>query len=281
MTVERAIYVAWWAMPRPVIEANRIYFGHETCEHLLPSPRAAAELVAWAESAGMAVTLVTPFLGDGGVKLALKIIERILASCSALEVVFGDWGLLHELRRYPQVQPVLGRLLAVQPVDPRLARIFSENEPATRRAEHLDGTPCTIVREPASPLLKAHLQSAWLCRPDVQRLLQTSFRVERAEVSFPAQGLRLEAIEGWAFSLHADEALLSVMRTCPHSVAQFRTGGPCTLGGCEERETIWHSDQFPAPVLRRGNALYVQTRVTEAAVRSLPVDRLVWRHRQH
>src|SRR5205823_14989805 len=50
---------------------TRLYFGNEFCRYLIPSPPEVQKARATAETAGMAFTLLTPYVPDAGVDALL------------------------------------------------------------------------------------------------------------------------------------------------------------------------------------------------------------------
>lgn len=95
---------------------DRLYAGHETCEHGIPTARVLERVREACVEARVPLTLVLPTLSDQG-------LARAWAAMGAVEpgteVVFNDWGLLAGVRERGLV-PVLGRLLTGAPRDPRI-----------------------------------------------------------------------------------------------------------------------------------------------------------------
>lgn len=86
---------------------DRIYYGHETCERLLPSTAELDSVLERTNKSGRALTLVTPFLTDVGLDMAESLFARLP---SQTEVVCNDWGVVSALREF-DLAPALGRLL--------------------------------------------------------------------------------------------------------------------------------------------------------------------------
>jgi hypothetical protein len=94
---------------------DRLYLGSEFCERRLPGDRRLGEAAALCRERGMALTLVTPYLSDGGVAELSRLLARPGLARVVSEVVFNDWGVPGLLRRHlPGAAPVLGRLLVSQ-----------------------------------------------------------------------------------------------------------------------------------------------------------------------
>jgi len=119
----------------PGAAPSRVYVGNETCERLLPTPRAIGSWVASAREGRLALSLVLPPLSRDGLAKAEEAV-RALEGVEASEVVANDWGTVHRLRsRHPELAIVLGRLTHKMLRDPRLADYFdSPQASASARA---------------------------------------------------------------------------------------------------------------------------------------------------
>jgi len=100
---------------RPV---QRIQFGNEFCERLIPTKVQLEKALDRALADGLDLTLVTPMTTE----LDLPPLRELLAVLpGGNEVVVNDWGVARLLRnRFPDLVPVAGRLLCKMIKDPRL-----------------------------------------------------------------------------------------------------------------------------------------------------------------
>jgi len=221
--VEQATWLHHPDAPWPA-DAQRLYLGHETCEQRLPTLAAALGVAGRCAERGQALTLVTPLLGPAALRTAQELVDALTGACAALEVVCGDWGLLSWLSAHGHPAIAVGRLLAAQPTDPRHARLLAD-APTTpgRWVQHLDGTLARLRRRPPSPALLAHLRSTWLDRPEVVAWL-LSLGVRRGELSAVAQGVEIGRYDGWSWSLHVDDVLVTIQRRCDECAEPVR---PC------------------------------------------------------
>jgi hypothetical protein len=120
---------------------QRIHFGTETCEHLLPSPERLLEVLRRSAETPLAVTLLTPPVGEKRFERLEKLFETLSrVSVPSPEIEINDWGVLHRVSNggFP-VKPVLGRLLnkqirdrryflALRNQSPRIGEGWAENE---------------------------------------------------------------------------------------------------------------------------------------------------------
>lgn len=275
--MELAYWIDWRQQESNMaLPPGRVYFGHETCQHLLPSLQTAIDLAERVRDSGQPLTLVTPLLTNNGIDQAQRLIDSLLGLLGKLEVVCSDWGLLDLLGRHQVGTPIVGRLLTAQSTDPRIIRILTPPAAtaARRRVRHLDGTICELQYAPPPPGLALHYRSCWLDKPPVIDFLM-GCGVHRAEISNPSHGIELTGLPGLSYSLHMPEILVAIMRYCPASGEDFNHTALCQSNNCDRTETIWHLDGVPVQIFRRGNGLYYRQPQLPANLASLPIDRIV------
>ena len=96
MSREQAIWVDWRTIRLANFPAQRVYFGHETCWHLLPPARMASEWARPANDHGTKLTLVTPFLSNEGLDETRRLIDDLLAVVQDLGHGYHGHGLVRE-----------------------------------------------------------------------------------------------------------------------------------------------------------------------------------------
>ncbi|MHB8156742.1 MAG: hypothetical protein ACYDEQ_05055 [Desulfocucumaceae bacterium] len=107
---------------------SRLYFGQEFCERLMPTAEDLAEAIYASREKKLAFTLVTPYVTEGGLEKAEILLSKLVELQPRCEVVANDWGLLYLLRRkYPTLEPVMGRLINKACRDPRIASHIKES----------------------------------------------------------------------------------------------------------------------------------------------------------
>ncbi|HPA20132.1 MAG TPA: hypothetical protein PLU30_20455 [Verrucomicrobiae bacterium] len=279
--MEIAHWYDWRSPTGSDTSGQRVYFGHETCQQLLPTPGAARELARRLRDSGKSVTLVVPYLTEAGLRDSVRLIEGLLTQDASLEVVSSDWGLLHEIGRRGLGSPVVGRLLSGQLTDPRLARIMDVNRRRQPRpVRHLDGTVCQLQYIPPSLAMANRIRSCGLDRPEIIGFLK-ALGIRRCELSNISQGMELASIPGWSYSLHIPDVLITVMRRCPGSGEDFASAEHrCTdkvTPSCHGEPRAWEMPGINATVFRRDNALYYRQPNLPTNLQQLPIDRLVHR----
>lgn len=238
-------------------EYRRIHFGDEFCERLLPGPAEVERVLNHAAEASCALTLVTPYVTEDG----LGRVERLLEVLpDGTEVTINDWGVLRLLRRrFPGLQPVLGRLLTKIKRGPRISGF-------------LDVIP---------PEALQHLRRTNLGVPAYLRFLADS-GITRVELDNPFQGLDLSDVpEGLHLSLHIPFAYVTTTRFCLTANCDkpdrkgFIGVFPC---GQECRKYTFYLDNAAMSTLliRRGNTLFYKNTSLPQEIRDDPrIDRVV------
>jgi len=250
----------------------RVYVGNETCERLLPAPRALGAWVASAQKGRVALSLVLPPLSRDGLGKAEEAV-RALDGVEGSEVVANDWGTVHRLKsRHPGLAIVLGRLTHKMLRDPRIADYFD------------------------SPQAPMSARSA-LCRSGELapgfRALMDRYGIGRREIDPFLQPLDAEEWEGRdeRLSIHLPYQFVTMGRSCLPAAIHREGNGKFVAGGPCRTECAKYAVEFRVPVpggngtgrhlLSLGNALYhaVPPHVSERALGLLPsgsrVDRVV------
>ena len=115
---ERALFIEPGFRDWPQTEGyDRIYFGSEFCEKLLPTVETEEAIMSDRPRGRPQFTLVTPYLTDAGMKNLAVLLECLARKGpESLEIVFNDWGTLNLMAcEYGgRFQAVLGRLLTTQ-----------------------------------------------------------------------------------------------------------------------------------------------------------------------
>jgi len=104
---------------------DRLYFGQEFCERLIPSVGDLKEALSIIRGKGMAFTLGTPYVTNFGLDKIKPLLQLLNTTKNGTEVIVNDYGILNLVNRaYPNLVPVLGRLLTKQKRGPRLIELL-------------------------------------------------------------------------------------------------------------------------------------------------------------
>jgi len=104
-------------------EFDRIYFGNEFCERLIPSLAKIQEVINYSKNKQIPFTFVTPYVTDFGIKKIKEILGLMARQTPNNEVVVNDWGVFGLVQSLGQT-PVIGRLLNKQKKGPEVLRHY-------------------------------------------------------------------------------------------------------------------------------------------------------------
>ena len=253
--IENAVLVTSTAAARgPLSGAQRVYFGNEFCERLLPSRRDLALVADVCAARELGFTLVTPPVTQSGLAHIEELLTWLEEREGAFEVVVNDWGVLHLLtRRHPRVEPVLGRLMSKQQRDPRILRLFTGN-PAP---QIVDGRLVIDVALPdeAVTLYRATPLSASLTQSALRAL-----GVRRVELDNPLQGFDYQAADDGTASLYVPFGVVATSRRCTSDPRRksfpFTDRVDSCTRGCRRMAFELRAQHIADPLYRRGNTLF-------------------------
>ncbi len=175
---------------------ERMYFGVEFCQHLLPDSNDIIAAVQQCHVHGLSFTLLTPYVTDPYLEEVDSLVETMLEQNPAdPEVVVNDWGVLRRLkRRYAdRIKIILGRGLNRMMRDPRLPDLGPE---------HLGGDEQPEVWQEGS-----------FSSSEFRGMLSEQ-GVERVDIDYPLQGLRALRDGPLRFTLHLPFGMIATGRNC-------------------------------------------------------------------
>jgi hypothetical protein len=263
-------------LPRPEL-LQRLYLGAETCELSLPEKKFTKDCCQKVIDAGYDITIVTSLMSYRTFDRHLDLVEYLSGCHSALEVVCNDWGFLHAVRERFDGELILGRLLAHQCTDPRLATFDRPDlqRPLERDIPHVDGFPVRLTYHRPDPILLAHHRQTSIDCHEMLDLFR-SFGVRRFEISNLLQGVEIHAADDFCVSLHLPEVLVAMARDC----SLFFPRMSCDQVGCRctDRKQIGQ-EGFPVPLYSTGNAVYYNNHTMPQDLAARRIDRLIQRCR--
>lgn len=123
--MEKALYVKTVSslIDAELKSAQRIYFGAEFCEHLIPEWSQVQQAMEFAGEHDLGFSFVTPFVADKGIEKLEKILGRLNQQAGGCEVIINDYGVIVLAQKYSRLTLVAGRLLSKQRRDPNIARL--------------------------------------------------------------------------------------------------------------------------------------------------------------
>jgi hypothetical protein len=239
-------------------KCDRIYFGQEFCQRLMPNHEAVKKASEYAKNGGTAFTLVTPFVTNAGlqiVRTAVAVSVEILGH--NFEIVVNDWGVLNFLHReYGNIPLVLGRLLTKQKRGPQLLTI--QNKLPETALDHFRRANCDVRH------VMEFLQDMGIVRVELDNLLQG---ITRSHAGLPA-------------SLYYPYGYITTTRLCllmrgDKSDKNFRSIGICECE-CDKYDVALTHGDMPVPLILKGNTQFFKNDKIPADLTSLNISRLVF-----
>jgi hypothetical protein len=235
---------------------KRVHFGVEFCERLLPLKTELQETLAEVSGHNLAFTFVTPYVTEDGLQKVRGLLKLLP---DGTEVVFNDWGvcrLLHD--QFPQLVPVLGRLLTKIKRGPRIMNF-------------IDKLPKDALD---------HLRSTNLGVPRYTDFLLAQ-NIRRAELDNPLQGLNLDGVpKELKLSLHIPFAYVSTTRFCLTANCDvpekkgFIGVFPCGKE-CKRYTFFLDNAAMTTMLIRKGNTIFFRNTTVSPEMRESHIDRVI------
>lgn len=236
---------------------QRLYFGIEFCENLLPSLDQLVEASLEASKNGLKLTFVTPFVTDTGMEKLEILFNGFLKDHEDVEIVINDWGFFYFLKKHSWNGPIiLGRLLTKQKRGPRILNVSHKLPPDA--LEHFKQSNIDV------PILANFLAEQGIHRVELDNLLQG--------VSRPQPFLK--------GSLYYPYAYVTTTRYClaarsEKQITNFRAIIPCNRE-CQKYEYELTHKSMPVKLLLKGNTQFFVNENLPCNLSSLNIDRLVF-----
>jgi hypothetical protein len=162
---------------------ERVYFGTEFCQRLIPDNKDLKEAIRITWEAGLDFSYVTPPSTESGIETLKSRFSFLREECKpskGIEVIVNDWGVLRILRQqFPEFKPVFGRMMNRMIRDPRVAPYYVSS---TAPKEGL-----TVVQQSSltNPLYQKSLREWGVDRHEFDNLFQgIKVEVEEKDVFF-------------------------------------------------------------------------------------------------
>ena len=238
---------------------TRLYFGAEFCERLIPLRSELETALRSARERALCFTFMTPFVTNSGLVRLEELLHMLTQIRPDAEVVVNDWGVLHLLRsQYPELKPVLGRLLNKSKRGPRIMNVWDQIPAETQ--DYFQGSNLDV------PAALFFLQQQGISRVEFDNLLQ---------------GLNLAGTVGRiSKSLYLPFAFISATRFClsancdDPSKMDYLGVFPCGKE-CLKYSFNLYNPVMTLPLIRRGNAVFFINESVPDVVTRQQVDRIV------
>ena len=223
---------------------DRIYYGAEFCEHLLPAEKDLAAMVDLAYEEGKEFTFVTPFVTDSGIKKLNALLPFLAKKMQCAEVVFNDFGVL-SLINENNLMPVMGRLLTKQKNDPRTVMLRGK-----------------IGKEAYNYFQRSNFE--W---EEMQEFLKAN-KIRMVEVNNLLQGIELPKAKNLKISLHYPDVYVTTTRLCmANSCTRIKDRLKIKVDGCARECLIYKFEledkTFPVKLFMKGNTQFYENKNTK------------------
>jgi hypothetical protein len=283
--MEKAIYITSPADLNPIRgKYDRLYFGQEFCERLIPAPTALKRALQYARVNALRFSLVTPYVTNHGLQRLLPLFGILEQLDVSPEVVINDWGVLNILnRRFPRLIPVLGRLLTKQKRGPRLIPLLKREDKSRLIQDRIDLHERQIwVQKKLPHQLDPYYRGS---NAGSVPLLQTFLLhqgIQRIELDNVAHGLSLDLPKGKiSASVYFPYVYITTTLFCPSAGCDAKRKSllkvkPCSRQ-CQKYFFKLRHKTMPKVIYLKGNTqLYKTSKLPIKDWRQLGIDRVVF-----
>jgi hypothetical protein len=254
------------------VRADRVYFGNEFCENLIPQYGRLKQCYALAKLKDKQFTFVSPFVTNYGLR-KLECLFEFLDKQGAVEVVFNDWGVFDLLnRRFRNIVPVLGRLLTKQRRDPRLQKILLGRQQIVNRAK---GTKTVFVPKKIPVTLFEHYRGSVINVPIFQKQL-LSWGIKRIEIDNLIWGMNISVDKRIGVSVYLPYGYITTGRACGKISLTYAA---CRKE-CQRYYIRLEDKDLAVPLLSIGNTVFYKSPPPSLEeLKKCGIDRIVFQRR--
>lgn len=135
MKIEKAVFINKIDDLPISLAYDRVYYGHEFCEYLLPSENEFKQILDFVIANKLPFTFVTPTISNDKINLLDNLIDTAAEKAAILnkfEIAVNDFGVLSLIRQknIQNTAIAAGRLMTKQKRDPRIKYISALSESA-------------------------------------------------------------------------------------------------------------------------------------------------------
>lgn len=281
--IEKAIYVVNISdLKLATSKYERVYFGNEFCERLIPSHSQLIEIVQYCEQNNLDFSLVTPYVTDKGLRDLEKLFAWLNKNKKKCEIIVNDYGVLNLLNeKYQNLSPVLGRLLTKQKRDPRIEKLLKKKPKKrifiNKKKEYLIFLPRKV---PSS--LVAYYRGANVNIHNFQKFLADQ-RITRVEIDNLLQGINLRIPKDkLSVSLYVPYGYITTSRLCSANPFRKKRKFFCEISYCKRECQKYTSElrnqNMPFILYKRGNTLFYQNKKISSNrwLAGKGIDRLIY-----
>jgi hypothetical protein len=259
-TIEKALFITTIKNLKSITPTyNRLYFGNEFCEKLIPTPNELEEIVMHCDKNKLSFSLVTPYVTNSGLGKLEKLFRWLRKNKTNCEVIINDYGVLDLINEKHRVlRPVLGRLLTKQKRDPRILNLI-KREPKAHVFFKRDDQYSLILAKKIPNTLVSYFKETNINVPVIQNFLKKC-RVGRIEIDNLLQGINLRIPKkDFCASLYIPYGYITTTRLC--SANPFRVAKKffCKISHCKKEcklYTLKLRNKYLPVTYKKGNTVF-------------------------
>jgi hypothetical protein len=272
-SIEKAIFTNHFKDVGDIYQ--RIYFGNEFCENLIPTLGLMKSWVSFAKLKNKELTFVTPFVTNLGIE-KLKYLLAFLNKQKSCEVVFNDWGVFKLIRdNFINITPVLGRLLSRQRRDPRLIDIINGRQKIREVYSPKEQEKFVILPKKIPSSLANYYRTCVLGVSAFQQFI-LSCGINRVEIDNLVWKMRLKLNKRLKVSIYVPFGYVSTTRSCGKLTLTYK---PCQKE-CKDYFIRLGSESLLSNVYAIGNTVfYKNAEPSVGYLKDLGIDRVIYQPR--
>lgn len=257
-------------------EYQRIYWGQEFCQNLIPTLKDTEEILRFIKKRNLEFTFVTPFVTERGLNSLNKIFRWLKKQkVENLEIVVNDWGVLECLHTEFNglFEIALGRLLVRQQRDPAMQRVLQKQLPFAIKRK--DGKISIIIHKLPQRRYREGIKASYINSSLMQDFL-AKFGVKRVELNNLIQGFNLEGLK-FKKSLYTPFVNIATSRFCPMETRfqKIYRINVCRRE-CQRYYDILRNRTVPKIIYKRGNTTFYKNPLNIKEIIVNGIDRIVF-----
>lgn len=283
--MEKAIFITKPSQLRYIEHKyTRVYYGNEFCERLIPSLQDLSAILGYIRKKELDFSFVTPYVTDIGLGKLELLFEFLKAQKVNCEVIINDWGILNLINyKYPNLAPVLGRLLSKQKRGPELIKLLKRETRPRLIKDPQNSKIRSLIFQKKLPLgLDPYYKGSNASSVPIIHNFLISQRIRRIELDNTSQGLFLELPKDKiCASVYLPYIYISTTFFCPTAGCDQKKKSLLKIKPCRRQCQRYifklRHRTMPKVIYLKGNTqFYKNTRFQLKEWKKIGVDRIVY-----
>lgn len=258
MKIEKALFINKIGDLQSSLIYDRLYYGHEFCEYLLPSENEFKQVLDFAIKNKLPFTFVTSTISNDKFDFLENLIDIVIEKANLLnkfEIVVNDFGVLSLIKQKNISNALIaaGRLITKQKRDPRIKYISSLSESA-----------------------KKYYMSFALDSSNNLNFIR-DFNIKRFELDNVLQGISRQS--KIVSSLYVPYCYISTTKLCYIAQADkeeryLRKKCEC-FKECTNYDVYMKNDKMKCDLYLKGNTIFYRNDILDKNLHNFYIDRIV------